>query len=228
MPKMSADYLLNKRNRILDAAYEVCMSKPMHEVSMRDVITQSGLSQGGIYLYFKNLDEILIALINRNSVKYELEKLTDEVLLTDQTPEKVVRELFMLWHKAVLTNLIGVGKIYYEMGVIYVNDKERLNYFTANIEFAAGENYMWEKLYQYIGKKVAAGYFKPIIAIADLAKLHITVFDGITRDLILSCHYQVASPLPEELGSLEGENLVKNFCTAFILLLNGDVTLIDA
>lgn len=65
MPKTSEDYFKQKRRKILDAAFTVCMKKPMFEVSMRDVISESGLSQGGIYRYFSNLDEILIELFNR-------------------------------------------------------------------------------------------------------------------------------------------------------------------
>lgn len=55
MPKMNQDYFEQKRRKILDAAYVVCMQKPMHEVSMRDIISESGLSQGGIYRYFQTL-----------------------------------------------------------------------------------------------------------------------------------------------------------------------------
>jgi len=223
MPKVSAEYLEQKRDSFLDAAYEVCMKKPMYEVSMRDIISAAGGSQGNIYRYFSNLDEVLIALINRESVRCDIKALTDEAISSCHTPEKVISDLFSVWEKAVLVNLVGIGKIYYEISVIYVGDKERLSRFTSNIRFSANEGYLWEKLYDFIMRKISEGYFKPKLPIDDIVKFHVTSIDGITRDLILCNHYQMPLPIP---GSLKTEELIRNLCAAFLLLLGGNEKII--
>ena len=223
MPKMSAEYLEQKRNSFLDAAYKVCMKKPMYEVSMRDIISAAGGSQGNIYRYYSNLDEVLIALINRESVHCDIKALTDEAISSCQTPEKVIFDIFSVWEKAVLVNLVGIGKIYYELSVIYVSDKERLSRFTSNIHFSSNEGYLWEKLYDFIMQKISEGYFKPKLPIDDIVKFHVTSIDGITRDLILCNHYQMPLPIP---GTLKTEELIRNLCTAFLLLLGGNEKII--
>lgn len=219
MPKMNADYFSKKRNKILDAAFAVCMKKPMHEVSMRDVISESGLSQGGIYRYYSNLDEILVELINRDSIRHGTKEKVDMVVSLDYPPEKVVEEVFLIWEKTILDSLIGIGKIYYEICVIYANDKERLDYFTSNNLMSSEQNYLWEKLFNFIGQQISEGYFIPKIPLDDLLKLHIITIDGIMRDLILCGHYGLPLPFP---GMLDKERIVKSFCLAFVIMLGGN------
>lgn len=221
MPKMNEDYFEQKRNKILDAAFAVCMKKPMHEVSMRDVISESGLSQGGIYRYFSNLDEILIQLINQKSVKCEIKTLVDAAILSDNTPEKVIGKLFGVWETAILDSLVGVGKIFYETCVLYANDQERLKYFISENNISLKEDYIKEKSFSFIYEKVSDGYFNPKIPIDDLLSFLITSFDGIIRDLIIIKHYPIDNP-----PLLEKSKLVKSLCTALVLLLGGNEELI--
>jgi len=221
MPKVSEKYLEQKRNDILDATLAVCLRKPLYEVSMRDVISETGLSQGGIYRYYSNLDEILVELINRESVLYDTTKLVDEALSKSEAPETVINKLIELWGRVVLDNLVGVGKIYYEIGIAYVNDEERLNNFISKILFAPDESYLWAALLQFITEKISEGYFKPKVSLESLICFHITSVDGITRDLILHKHYGL--PMPMEV-TFERENLLSSHCVALVLLLGGDET----
>lgn len=74
MPKVSQEYLDNKRNAIVSAALKVCKSKPLYQITMKDIIRESGVSQGGIYRYFKSIDEILVEVINRSSSNIDNKK----------------------------------------------------------------------------------------------------------------------------------------------------------
>jgi len=222
-PKVDAKYVERKRDKILDAAFVVAMRKPMHEVSMRDIIAESGLSQGGIYRYYSNIDEILIELINRESVIYDVKSLVDEVISSDKAPERVIGEILSVWEKAILDNLIGIGKIYYEICVVYVNDKKRLKNFMSNISFAAKEAYLWENFFHFIIQKISEGYFNLKIPLENLFGLHTVTLDGMIRDLILCKYYTVFLPFP---GTLEKEKLIENYCTALVLLLGGNEKLI--
>jgi len=220
-PKMSEDYLEKKRRQILDAAFAVCMRKPMHEVSMRDIIAETGFSQGNIYRYFSNLDEILLALINQKRADYDVKVAVDAVISSDHAPERVIGELFVIWEKTVLDNILGVGKIFYEMCTIYVNDTERLLHYISNSRTTADEAYFKEQGFGFVIQKVTAGYFKPKLPIEDIFTFLGTSFDGMIRDLIISTHYN--TPL---FPQLDKSRLMKSLCTAFVLLLDGDETLI--
>lgn len=221
MPKRSEDYFEQKRYKILDAAYEVCMKKPMHEVSMRDVITESGLSQGGIYRYFSNLDDILIALINWKSANCDVKILVNSAILSDDIPEKIIGKLFGVWENAILDHLVGVGKIFYETCQLYVNDQERLIRFVSENRISTEEAYLKEKFICFISQKISEGYFNPKLPIQDILSFLVTSFDGIVRDLILIRHYPISnSPL------LEKSRLVISLCSALVLLLGGNEKLI--
>jgi AcrR family transcriptional regulator len=224
MPKMSADYFEKKRIKILDAAFAVSIKKPMHEVSMRDIISESGLSQGGIYRYFSNLDEILIELINQRMKRYDVKALVNAAMISDDVPEKVIGEIFSIWKKAILENLIGVGKIYYEICIVYANDKDRLKNFTSKTLISSEESYLQEKSFSFIMQKITEGYFNPKLQLDDIFTFLITSLDGMIRDLILDKYYQIDdSPFSNR---LDEDRLIKSLCTAFILLLGGNEKLI--
>lgn len=225
MPKVNADYLENKQNEILDAAYRVSMSKPMHEVSMRDIISESGFSQGGIYRYYSNIDDILIELMNRKNVYYNVEIKIDGIIADGTCPEEVISEFFSLWKKAFLDNLIGVGKIYYELCTVYANDPERLANFISKSILCLEQNIFQEKSFSYVIKKIQEGYFEPKIPIEDIMKFLTASFDGIIRDLILSNYYKMNDNFPI-VADLNGYTLIYCLCVSFILLLGGNEKLI--
>lgn len=65
MPKVDVSYYEERKNYILECAYHVLKKKSLSELTMRDVIKESGFSQGTIYNYYKNIDEIVSVIICR-------------------------------------------------------------------------------------------------------------------------------------------------------------------
>ncbi|MGW1741344.1 TetR/AcrR family transcriptional regulator [Nocardia sp. NPDC001965] len=62
MPRVSDEHLERRRQQILDAARICFVRKGFHQTSMQDVFTESGLSAGAVYRYFKSKDQLVIAL----------------------------------------------------------------------------------------------------------------------------------------------------------------------
>ena len=62
MPRVSEEHLERRRRQILDAARTCFVRKGFHQTSMQDVFTESGLSAGAVYRYFKSKDELVLAL----------------------------------------------------------------------------------------------------------------------------------------------------------------------
>jgi TetR/AcrR family fatty acid metabolism transcriptional regulator len=54
-----------RRAQILDAAGEVFAEKGFHSATIRDVARAAGVADGTIYNYFKNKNDLLIAMVNR-------------------------------------------------------------------------------------------------------------------------------------------------------------------
>lgn len=63
MPKVTEEYIQNKKKKIIDAAYALCLKQTVSTVTMQDIINETGLSQGGIYRFFKDIDEIFSNMI---------------------------------------------------------------------------------------------------------------------------------------------------------------------
>ncbi|GAA2458269.1 hypothetical protein GCM10010191_92690 [Actinomadura vinacea] len=59
---MSEEHLARRRQQILDAARACFIRRGVHETSMQDIFTESGLSAGAVYRYFKSKTEIIEAI----------------------------------------------------------------------------------------------------------------------------------------------------------------------
>ncbi|UUV26633.1 TetR/AcrR family transcriptional regulator [Lysinibacillus sp. FN11] len=94
MPKVSHDYVKRKRNVILEAALSVCKDKPLYEITMRDIIRASGVSQGGIYRYYSDLDEILVEIINQANANADYKKDVDAIIENNAAPKEMLEKLF--------------------------------------------------------------------------------------------------------------------------------------
>ena len=87
MPKVNEEYFEEKRNQILDAAFAVCNRKPAYDVTMSDIVAETGLSQGGVYKYFGNIDSVLAALIDRANTQGNYFGVIDKVMNSGLSPE---------------------------------------------------------------------------------------------------------------------------------------------
>ncbi|MEU8261666.1 TetR/AcrR family transcriptional regulator [Micromonospora sp. NPDC048999] len=62
MPRVSAEYRANRRAEILNAAAHRFARDGFHLTSMADIISESGLSAGAVYRYFRSKEEIIGAV----------------------------------------------------------------------------------------------------------------------------------------------------------------------
>jgi AcrR family transcriptional regulator len=67
MPKVGQEHLDARRQQIIDAARARFASHGFARTSMADIVTESGLSTGAIYRYFKSKDEIVVAVCDQGS-----------------------------------------------------------------------------------------------------------------------------------------------------------------
>ena len=82
MPKVTQEYLEKKKEMIVEAAYQVCLKKPVEMVTISDVIAETGMSMGAIYRYYDGLDDILADMLKKIRKDYDyygrIEKLSNE------------------------------------------------------------------------------------------------------------------------------------------------------
>lgn len=75
MPKIT-DKKTIKRNNILDAAYNLFVTKSVHNTAIDDVVKKAGIAKGTFYLYFRDKYDLLDQIILRKSSSLLTEALT--------------------------------------------------------------------------------------------------------------------------------------------------------
>lgn len=222
MPKVNDQYFKKKRNQILDAAFAVCMRKPVYNVFMKDVVIESGLSQGGVYKYFANIDDVLIALINRSNASLTIKADVDLIISSGKTPEFILFEIFEIINTYISSSLSSYGKIFFELDTIFANEPERFKNARAKIEDVSTLEYLMQKTNTYIEQKVTDGSFKPVLPLQDIFMLIDTSLSGIVHDVTLSKCYHTDKG-KSNMHEVDERNLIKTLFTSIILLLGGNI-----
>lgn len=75
-----------KRNLILENAKNVFVERGFKDVTMKDIIDASGISRGGLYLYFSSTKEIFLEVLKREAAQDDnvfSENFTEETTAAD-------------------------------------------------------------------------------------------------------------------------------------------------
>ena len=70
-PKVSEQYLEDRRNQILDAAVASFSRNGFHQTTIEDIRLEAGLSRGAVYHYFKTKEDIIDAIRRRSARQAE-------------------------------------------------------------------------------------------------------------------------------------------------------------
>ena len=69
MPRVSDDYLEKRRQHILESALIVFSKKGFTEATMKDVIEEAGISRGGLYAHYDNIEMLFIEALKFDDQK---------------------------------------------------------------------------------------------------------------------------------------------------------------
>jgi AcrR family transcriptional regulator len=189
MPKVNEEYFVEKRNQILDAAFSVCNRKPAYDVTMSDIVAESGLSQGGVYKYFNNIDYVLSALIDKANSLGDYHAQIDAVMQSDVNAEEKLKGLFKISEQYFSEMLISYNKILFELSTFFAYSKDKRERIYQNVTTTSTFEYLIKCTSEVIIKETQKGYFKPILPIEDILAFIISSFDGIIRDVTLTKCY---------------------------------------
>ncbi|MCR4939270.1 MAG: hypothetical protein K5930_04060 [Treponemataceae bacterium] len=126
MPKVSEEYIEKKKDYIVDCTYKICLRKPVEMVTMTDLIQETGLSQGGIYRFYKNLDEILCDMIAGMRKNYNfIDRLEEITRHKEISFEETVNKVCGTLADAMEEHLLDIQKINFDLTVLAINEPER-------------------------------------------------------------------------------------------------------
>ena len=208
MPKVKNEYLENRRNEILDAAFAVCKRKPAYDVTMTDIVTETGMSQGGVYKYFNNIDLVLAALIDRANLQGNYIEQIDAIMKSGNSPDAILQNLFLISEQYFSEMLISYNKMLFELSTFFVYNPERRERINRNVTTSSTFEYLTQCASEIIRTGAESGYFTPVMPIENVMAFIIASFDGIIRDVTLSKCY-LGKSMSESGVDFSEKNLIR-------------------
>ena len=216
MPKVNDGYYLEKRKEILRAAFEVCKRKPAWDVTMSDIVAETGMSQGGVYKYFGNICAVYAALIDEANLKGGQTERIDGIMASGDRPEIKLRKLFEAAEEYFSEMLIRYNKILFELSTYSLQNPEageRINELTTVKPVFP---YLARRVSELIMTGAREGYFRPVVPAEDIPAFVIASFDGIIRDVTLNKCYGKTS---DEMTGLNEKKLIGCLYSSTLKLL---------
>ena len=216
MPKFKDGYFEEKRNEILKAAFEVCKRKPAYELTMSDIVSETGLSQGGVYKYFDNIFSVFSALIDKANLEGNHTSKIDEIIQEAIPAEAKLEKLFLESENFFSKMLLSYNKILYELSTFCMQNPEIDKKIKAKTSVQPVFPYLANCVSALIISQVKAGYFKPILPVEDILTFIVSSFDGIIRDVTLNKCYNIQS---ENITFLDEKKLIHSLYVSTLKLL---------
>lgn len=192
MPKVTEEYILNKKQKIIDAAYNLCLQKTVSTVTMQDIIDATGLSQGGIYRFYKDIDEIFQDMLKDNRQNVNIMAQVDEIFAVPSNSDikSVLHKVFELLGDFLCEELMGIVKINFELSVLAMNTPLRAEKILKDIEGTGNFEYLLQHTTGYIKQHINAGNIKLKVSFEELLTYLISSYNGIEMSCIVNHCYK--------------------------------------
>jgi len=175
MPKVKEEHFIERANKIVDGAIRVCRTKPAHAVTLRDVVKECGISQGGMYNYFTSIDEIFVEILNRAYGEFQIADSANEIFESGKSLSTILMESFAIIGKLTDDMIAKYGKILYEISDIYAGAPERVVKVIDKIKVTDDTNAVIGMLMTLIDQNVSSGAVK-----LKMPREHILLLIGVT------------------------------------------------
>ncbi len=192
MPKVTEEYIQNKKSKIVQVAYDLCLKKTVSTVTMQDIIDATGFSQGGIYRFYKDIDEIFRDMLVYNRQKVTIKPQLDEIFDEAENADikATLHKVFELVTNFMTQELMGIVKINFELSVLSMNAPMRVEKILGQIEGTGNFEYLFMRISQYITQQIASGKAVPKISIEEILTYLATTYNGIEMSCIINHCYK--------------------------------------
>ena len=138
---------------------------------MQDIIDATGFSQGGIYRFYKDIDEIFADA-------------------DTATPKAILHQVFELLGDFMTKELMGIVKINFELSVLTMNAPQRAEKILKDIEGTGNFEYLLQHTTGYLKQHIAEGTLKPKLSFEELLTYLISSYNGIEMSCIVNHCYK--------------------------------------
>ena len=216
MPKVNEEYFEVKKKEIINAAFEVCKRKPAYDVTMSDIVAETGLSQGGVYKYYNNIYSVYAALIDEANLVGDQKEKIDKIMASKFKPETKLKKLFAVSEDFFSEMLLSYNKILFELGTFCIQNPEYDKRINGETKVTPVFPYLASRVAELIVSETASGYFKPVLPVEDILNFLVSSFDGIIRDVTLNKCYNIET---EDINNLDEKKLIGCLCISTLKLL---------
>lgn len=176
-PKLTDSRKEERRLQILNATKRVFAEKGYGAATLKDIIEETGMSRGWIYLYFQTKDEIFEALLDHQDAEHE--RHLAELIESKSSIWEVVATLYTQQLQELCRSPNGgLMPAFYEYFLIGWREEARRELLLKRYEHGIAR---FAELLQ-IG--VERGEFSPIMNIVDIARLAASFQEGIVTHSI--------------------------------------------
>lgn len=211
MPKVTEEYIINKKKMITDVVYEMCLEKTVSTVTMQDIINRTGLSQGGIYRFYRDIDEIFGDMLADMRKKVTIKEQVDEIL--EQAGELPVAEVTYricdMLANTMEAELMGNQKIDFEMSILAMNAPERVDKILARAKGVGNKEYLMQRTSEFYKQKLDSGELHAKVNEIELLTFISSAYTGIQSCCIVYNCYNKSPFTPAYQPRIQFKTLAK-------------------
>lgn len=186
MPKVSEDYLEERRQFIIECALKVYEGQMLYKMTMRDIIRETGFSQGNIYRYFKSVPELLIAAANTKQQPFAEQEQIPKILGSNLLIEEKVKCVFDIIGHYIQQVMEEIGaKMYYELSYQLSIDLALWEEIGVQLYFKVVMGEMIRQIVTYLEGELCGGGIQPKEKLNTIVQYVAIVVDGIANQVAL-------------------------------------------
>lgn len=195
MPKVTEEYIQNKKKMIIDTAYSLCIEKTVSTVTMQDIINKTGLSQGGIYRFYKDIDEIFRDMLIDIRKRIPFKEKVDEIFehIEEFQESEIAYVIFDMLAEFMEKELMGIEKIDFELNILAINAPSRIEKILFDLPSVGNKEYVMKRTMEHYIKKIEQGKCSPRVSSEELISYITSAYSGIQMNCIVNnCYKQNA------------------------------------
>jgi AcrR family transcriptional regulator len=170
MPKISNERREERRRQILAAALKCFSRNGFHQTTTADIVRESGVSQGMLYLYFKSKEDVIAALADD---RHHSEVALNAIAEGEQDPLESILALIRLYAVRLTDPAQTDG-----LRVGMQGWAEALRNDTIKSEVLKGVALAREALVRVIRRGQKTGIFRKDVNATALARVLVAIFQG--------------------------------------------------
>ncbi|MFF2091671.1 TetR family transcriptional regulator [Paenibacillus sp. NPDC058174] len=176
-PRISKQQKEQRRQEILQAAKRVFVQKGYEPATLKDIVEETGMSRGWIYLYFQTKEEIFEALLQQSDSDYE--RYLEELMARHASIWDVLLEVYSPQQMEPLISVTdSFLPPFYEYFLTGWRDAARREILTTRFENGI------ERLAKLLQLGIDRGEFTPVLPVNAIVRLIASFQEGIMMHAI--------------------------------------------